>query len=432
MSIIDLAYTLTAPVEAAMFFMMFDAFFEKRRSFAIWQYVFGVCILAIIFRVVNISFMFRICNAIFMILAACLVSYYFYNTSISKRLFISLFTWVILIGVIEIVVLNIMILVFGITVEENVSVPIYVILGIIVSKSLGITICYAICTKNKPKDLELGRSYWIIFVLLFISSIIAVFFIMTMLHALDNSKYHLMAVVCTIGLFASTFFALYLYQRSVRQAQIIHRQEQADHQMRQQLKHLDEIILRQNELRRIRHDINGHFTALKGYLDAEDISNARRYLADLSEEFHAAAPSIHTGNNALDAILSAKQSLAASKNITLTTKIRIQRALPIDPRDLCIIFGNALDNAIEACDRLSEQTEKSIDLLLMEETGTLYCQITNTAPPRCNAVFTTSKADSINHGFGLDNIRDALEKYNANLNISQNATLFTLEFLIFF
>mgnify|MGYP000248314239 FL=1 len=53
MSIVDVAYGLTAPVEAVMFFMMFDAFFEKKKSFAIWQYVVGVCILAIIFRIVN-------------------------------------------------------------------------------------------------------------------------------------------------------------------------------------------------------------------------------------------------------------------------------------------------------------------------------------------------------------------------------------------
>lgn len=432
MNVLDLAYSLTAPVEAVMFFMMFDAFLEKRKSFPIWQYVVGVFILAVIFRAINLWLMFRIGNAICMVLAACLVSWYFYNTSISKRLFVSLFTWVVLIGVIEIFVLNVIGLLFGVTANDAVSVPEYVVLGIIVSKSLGLAICYAICVKSKLRDFELGINYWIIFVLLFITSIVAVFFILTMLYALNDPSYNLMAIICTIGLFASTFLALYLYQRSVRQSQIIHQQEQAEQQMQHQLKHLDEIILKQNELRRIRHDINDHFTALKGYLDAEDIPGGQHYLAELTEEFQTAAPSIQTGNNALDAILSAKQSLADSKHIAFTTKIRIQRALPIDPRDLCIIFGNALDNAIEACDRLPEQAEKHIDLLLMEETETLYCKITNTAPPRRTAVFTTSKSDPINHGFGLNNIRDALEKYNVTLKLSQNDNLFTLEFLLFF
>ncbi|MEE0547415.1 MAG: GHKL domain-containing protein, partial [Peptococcaceae bacterium] len=89
------------------------------------------------------------------------------------------------------------------------------------------------------------------------------------------------------------------------------------------------------------------------------------------------------------------------------------------------------DNAIEACDRLPPQAEKRIDLLLMEETETLYCKITNTAPLRHSSDFTTSKIDPTNHGFGLSNIREALETYDVTLNIAQNGTLFTLEFLLF-
>ena len=431
MSIVDVAYGLTAPVEAVMFFMMFDAFFEKKKSFAIWQYVVGVCILAIIFRIVNTYLIFRLDNAIGMIAVAGFVSWYFYNTSFSKRIFVLLFTWVVLIGIIEILVLNVTGLLFGISANDVVGVPVYVVLGIIVSKSLGLAICYGICVKSKLKNFELGRTYWAIFVLLFISSIIAVFFILKMVYVLDDPAYNLMAVICTIGLFISMFLALYLYERSAKQTQIIHRQEQAEQHMQHQLKHLDEIILKQDELRRIRHDINGHFTALQGYLDTGDIQGGRCYLADLTDTFQAAAPSIHTGNNALDAILNAKQSLALSKNIAFSTKIRIQQTLPIAPRDLCIIFSNALDNAIEACDRLPPQAEKRIDLLLMEETETLYCKITNTAPLRHSSDFTTSKIDPTNHGFGLSNIREALETYDVTLNIAQNGTLFTLEFLLF-
>lgn len=87
MSIIDLAYTLTAPVEAAMFFMMFDAFFEKRRSFAIWQYVFGLLILTITTQLANTYLMYNLNNAIGMILVAFIVSLYFYKGQLHKKFF---------------------------------------------------------------------------------------------------------------------------------------------------------------------------------------------------------------------------------------------------------------------------------------------------------------------------------------------------------
>ncbi len=430
MSIVDVAYGLTAPVEAVMFFMMFDAFFEKRKSFALWQYVVGFIALTAMIQLVNNDLLYRFSNAIGMILVGVIISLFFYNGNLQKKIFVSISTWVIMAGI-EIIVLNMIGLFFEITAYEIVHIPAYLVLGIIISKGSALGICYGIRVRSNLKQFELGWSYWFIFVILFFTSILTSFMIYWMLYVLDNSTYNLIAMVSSIGLYAATFLALYLYERSAKQTQIIHRQEQAEQHMQHQLKHLDEIILKQNELRRIRHDINGHFTALQGYLDAGDIQGGKRYLADLTDTFQAAAPSIHTGNNALDAILNAKQSLAMSKNITFSTKIRIQQALPIAPRDLCIIFSNALDNAIEACDRLPLQAEKRIDLLLMEETETLYCKITNTAPLRHSSDFITSKSDSINHGFGLSNIREALDTYDATLNITQNGPLFTLEFLLF-
>lgn len=141
---------------------------------------------------------------------------------------------------------------------------------------------------------------------------------------------------------------------------------------------------------------------------------------------------MNTGNNALDAILSAKQSLAESKGIAFRTHLRIQERLPIAPEDLAIIFGNALDNAIEACDRLPEGAEKRITLVLQQDATMLLCRITNTAPEKKNVLLATSKADKANHGFGVQNIREALDKYEATVTFSQEGTLFHFSFMLFY
>ena len=92
-------------------------------------------------------------------------------------------------------------------------------------------------------------------------------------------------------------------------------------QMQAQLKHMDEIILRQNELRAFRHDINNQLTALSGYLDAGDLAGSRQYLAGISDHFKSASLAINTGNNALDAILSAKRALAENHGIIFIDEI---------------------------------------------------------------------------------------------------------------
>lgn len=159
MNIIDIAYALTAPVEAVMFFMMMDGFFERRKQFPIWQYAIGIAILTVSIRIVNDYLLFRVGNAIGMILASILISVYFYRVSWLKRVFVMFFSWALLIGIFEVLILNVICLVFGITANECLSTPAYVVLGIIVSKFLGLAVGYALCTKSKLKEIELDKGY---------------------------------------------------------------------------------------------------------------------------------------------------------------------------------------------------------------------------------------------------------------------------------
>lgn len=429
MTIIDFAYSMTAPVEAIVFFMMFDVFFERRRIWTFWQYMVGVLMLTIMFALVNNYFLYRIGNLIGMVLSAVLVSVLYYRISWIKRVFVSLSIWVIF-GAAEILTLNIITLFFKITANDVINNSSYLVLGIVTSKVLGFAVCYAIRVKIRSKEFELKKVYWLLFLFLFLSSALATFLIYWLLYELKTTDYNFIVMLSTIGLYAGTFLALYLYERSSQQNQIIREQEQFEQQMESQLKHMDEIVLKQNELRRVKHDMANQLIAIKSYLDNADISGGQQYVAGLTDQLQYISPSINTGNNALDAILSTKKSLAESKGIVFNNEIRIQERLPLDAKDLCIIFGNALDNAIEACDRLPENAEKRIDLLLVQDAHTLFCTLSNTAPANNDRRFTTSKTDTINHGFGLQNIRDALANYGAEPVIEQEGERFSLSFNI--
>lgn len=429
MTIIDFAYSMTAPVEAIVFFMMFDVFFERRRIWTFWQYMVGVLMLTIMFALVNNYFLYRIGNLIGMVLSAVLVSVLYYRISWIKRVFVSLSIWVIF-GAAEILTLNIITLFFKITANDVINNSSYLVLGIVTSKVLGFAVCYAIRVKIRSKEFELKKVYWLLFLFLFLSSALATFLIYWLLYELKTTDYNFIVMLSTIGLYAGTFLALYLYERSSQQNQIIREQEQFEQQMESQLKHMDEIVLKQNELRRVKHDMANQLIAIKSYLDNADISGGQQYVAGLTDQLQYISPSINTGNNALDAILSTKKSLAESKGIVFNIEIRISERLPLDAKDLCIIFGNALDNAIEACDRLPENAEKRIDLLLVQDAHSLFCTLSNTAPANNDRRFTTSKTDTINHGFGLQNIRDALANYGAEPVIEQEGETFSLSFNI--
>lgn len=432
MNIITIAYVLTAPVEAVMFFMMMDVFFERRKRFSAWQYVIGIAILTMAIRMVNNYLLFRVGNAFGMVLATVLTSLYFYQTSWLKRIFVIFFSWALLIGTIETLTLNVICLVFGITANECLNTSAYVVLGIIISKFWGLAVGYALCTKSKLKEIELDKGYWFLFILLLTSATITTFLILGMLSELDDTDYNIMVMISCIGLFGGTFLAFYLYARSQQQNQIIRYQEQAEQQMRFQLQHMDETILSQNKLRALRHDMNSHLIALESYFDHDDITGGKQYISTLVDQFQQTTPTINTGNNALDAILSAKRSLAESKGIAFHTSITVQKDLPIAPEDCSVIFGNALDNAIEACDRLPEDSEKLIEIFLQQDATSINCKITNTAPPNDEKNFATSKADKANHGFGMKNIKEALEKYPSLYNFKQQENQFEFSFSVFY
>lgn len=101
------------------------------------------------------------------------------------------------------------------------------------------------------------------------------------------------------------------------------------------------------------------------------------------------------------------------------------------PVDVCIIFGNALDNAIEACERI-EDGEKKIQLFLIERENKLLCHLTNTTSlDSMKGVAKTSKSDQENHGFGLNNMREALAKYDSEPIIELKDGIFSLKFVVF-
>ena len=136
-----------------------------------------------------------------------------------------------------------------------------------------------------------------------------------------------------------------------------------------------------------------------------------------------------TGNVAFDAIISTKRTFAESKGIEFVTNIQIPEKLNIEAIDLCVIFGNALDNAIEACEKFTD-VRRYISLSAVYDEQQLICKIVNSAI-KPNDTLNTTKPDKNNHGFGIENIKQALSKYNHVMKIDQSNGEFVLSFVIF-
>lgn len=429
MNIYTVADVLTRLFEAIMMTMLLDTFLKRRETFGTWVYGISVLIMAVMIHISNIVFSYGIMNAVGMGLAIFLVSLFYDGKAATKAVITIL--GLVLIGIMEIMVLFLVTTVYGITVSQAVDVASYRLLGIIISKMLTFGVINILRIKFKEKKLNITTSYWLFFIIIFANSVVAVFLIFKLSYDTASTYMYNLSVLCSFGLLFCTFFALYLYEHLAKQSQIIAKQQQFEQQIKDQSKHLDEMLISQNKLRKFRHDFLNHLTAINGYFSSQDYTGGLDYIKQIDKLSYGLNDMIETGNVALDAIVNSKKALAESKGISFDINIQIPERLALDATDICIIFGNALDNAIEACERI-EIGDKRISFTVIYDNNSVICKIANTALKGRKLVLSTVKRDKRNHGFGIVNIKTALERYNHTFKVNQTETEFALSFIIYF
>jgi len=196
-------------------------------------------------------------------------------------------------------------------------------------------------------------------------------------------------------------------------------------------KHYAEVENMYKQVRGWRHDYKNHIQTLKAYMSVNEYDKVNAYLDELNEDLTNVDTIMKTGNIIIDAILNSKISLAKSKKIDVNAKVSVPENLNISEIDLCVIIGNLLDNAIEACENI-ESGEKFIRIFIGMKNTQLYVYIANTAPggklTKVNGRFTTRKSGY--HGFGLARVDKTVEKYRGYVKRSSEDGAFTTEILL--
>ncbi len=189
---------------------------------------------------------------------------------------------------------------------------------------------------------------------------------------------------------------------------------------------------RDEEVRRLHHDMKNHLLAIEK-LAGEGSERMGEYIGSLAEQLDPYESLVETGNELLNGILAEKQALARSKGIDLEIQADCSSLGFMSDTDLCTIFGNALDNAIEACEKVERQEDRSIRVKTEALAGQIIIAFTNTylgSITMSNGLPETSKSDKKMHGIGLRSIRRTLEKYNGTLRLKPDADRFTLTVVI--
>lgn len=165
--------------------------------------------------------------------------------------------------------------------------------------------------------------------------------------------------------------------------------------------------------RKVVHDMKNHLLALKKYSQEQDWIGLNDYLNELSEDILDYNYQIWTGNRMLDMILNEKLKEAKDKKIDMQISTEVFTTLPFTDREIISLFGNLLDNAIEACERITDKNTW-IHIKMKKKNQLLYFEIKNTTEHTVQPVpgkFISTKTNGTLHGYGMKNIMDVVEKY---------------------
>jgi len=181
-----------------------------------------------------------------------------------------------------------------------------------------------------------------------------------------------------------------------------------------------------------RHDYHNHIQAMKAHFQLDQYAEIGSYLDKLDSDLTNVDTVVKTGNVMVDAILNSKISIAASKKISVNAKAIVPKDLSISEIDLCIIVGNLLDNATEACIMLSDEADRFIRIYIDVLKNQLYIYISNAASGNVkksgNTYLTTKEKEG--HGFGLMRVDKIVEKYDGFITRQSEEGVFATEIML--
>lgn len=183
------------------------------------------------------------------------------------------------------------------------------------------------------------------------------------------------------------------------------------------------------------HDMRNHFVVLQNYLAYGKVAEAQSYLETLSGSKAIQDMERWTGIEAIEYILGQKISSAKEQQIKVTINAEYPKDCKIDPVDLCTILTNLLDNAIEGTVKNKEQTRRNIDITIRRIYQFILIRISNSAiepPVLKNGQLITTKQDKRYHGWGMQSVKSAVEKYNGTVEYSYTDFMFTVSIMLFY
>lgn len=180
------------------------------------------------------------------------------------------------------------------------------------------------------------------------------------------------------------------------------------------------------------HEYKNQILCITAMVQEEKYSELREYLAEIDKNITNGMDLFDTNHSMVNTILNLKYQEAIKKDILLVVRINDLSGLPITDADVVILLSNLLNNAFEACETCED---KVVKLKFIKKQDRIILSVRNTMvklPQIMNGIFLSSKKERVEeHGVGIANICEIVEKYGGSYSITYDEKEFCFSILIF-
>lgn len=355
---------------------------------------------------------------------------YSYNCKFSNALIINLVYWMILTGL-DFVSFNLVL-----TINKNINIHelfkknIPRLELIIISKLLLISIVPIVKSLNKNIEFKKNEALHIIILILTNILSIVVIFTLSMKCINKSFTYKLTLLVVSSLLILANLSLIKLIGKIIKANNIELENKLIREKMDMQYQYYLNIQEEQLKVRKLYHDMNNHVVCIKKLY--ENCGEVNAYINHIKSELNSWKAIISTENMILDIIINDKKKICDKNNINFEVDINFSKCDFIDMIDICSIFSNLIDNAIEACLKVKDK-ERVIILkgTIVNKFFALKCENNKLNDIKIDKEkIITNKKDKFIHGVGITSIKSSIKKYDGDMNINFSKDRFKVQIYI--
>lgn len=413
--------------------IFFESFGSKRKADAFFVNVAGIAALIFLtyFMAVFLD-KYLILKEMLIILATALIMFGLLNISLLKAVILSaLFQGLVLLVDYFVLLLNVAVFQSTVVIEQvyYVQGSLLVVLGKAILFLIVLLISRSIGRKSSAVLLD---SEWLRFLFFPIFTICTLIALVLTSGSIHNQKTNDLFFVIAFGLAGMNIVVFYLMNDILEREIQLRESKIFEMQVKNQTDMYRSVSENFDNQRKKTHEYKNQMMCIDALIEKREYGELEAYVQNICGKLNRELDAINTNHVIVNAIMNTKYQEALSKNILFVFQMNDLSALKISDEDIVVILANLLNNAIEACEKCKGKRIIKVKFVIEDENVILSVRNTheNNLVFRDNDIQTSKETDMEEHGIGIRNIIQTIEKYGGSYVIRPDENEFYFSIVI--